>query len=49
MTQKESTAVTTRDSSALAEFKSLLDSLPGLDDDPTPRMMNVILNCASPA
>ena len=49
MTREGSTAIAKRAGSAFAIFQPVLEMLPPLEDDPTPRMMEIMLNAASPA
>lgn len=49
MPKNESTAIAVRESGALAQFYEVLNQLPGLEEDPTPRMIQLMLNAESPA
>lgn len=49
MTKPNSTAVAQRDSPALESFRAVLAQLPPLEEDPTPRMIELMLNAESPA
>lgn len=49
MSKDESTALTTDRNDALDVLYPVLSKLVTLDEDPTPRMMQVMMDCASPA